>query len=35
MLLWGLSTMLHVWVKQRWQLFTLRIVIGCLEGTQH
>ncbi|KAJ4399526.1 hypothetical protein N0V91_009351 [Didymella pomorum] len=32
MLLWGLSTMLHVWVKQRWQLFTLRIVIGCLEA---
>lgn len=34
MLLWGLSTMLHVWVKQRWQLYALRIVIGCLEGTQ-
>ncbi|KAF3047953.1 hypothetical protein E8E11_009153 [Didymella keratinophila] len=32
MLLWGLSTMLHVWVEQRWQLFTLRIVIGCLEA---
>ncbi|KAJ4989781.1 High-affinity nicotinic acid transporter 1 [Stagonosporopsis vannaccii] len=32
MLLWGLSTMLHVWVKQRWQLYTLRIVIGCLEA---
>ena len=33
MLLWGLSTMLHVWVKGRWQLYTLRILIGCLEGT--
>ncbi|KAF3036346.1 hypothetical protein E8E12_007562 [Didymella heteroderae] len=32
MLLWGLSTMLHVWVRQRWQLYTLRIVIGCLEA---
>ncbi|KAJ8110954.1 hypothetical protein OPT61_g6333 [Boeremia exigua] len=32
MLLWGLSTMLHVWIKQRWQLYLLRIVIGCLEA---
>ncbi|KAF2628026.1 MFS general substrate transporter [Macroventuria anomochaeta] len=32
MLLWGLSTMLHVWVKEKWQLYTLRIVIGCLEA---
>ncbi|KAJ4337796.1 hypothetical protein N0V95_008228 [Ascochyta clinopodiicola] len=32
MLLWGLSTMLHVWVKSKWQLYTLRIVIGCLEA---
>ncbi|KAF3006753.1 hypothetical protein E8E13_009942 [Curvularia kusanoi] len=32
MLLWGLSTMLHIWVKGRWQLYTLRILIGCLEA---
>ncbi|KAH6633474.1 major facilitator superfamily domain-containing protein [Boeremia exigua] len=32
MLLWGLSTMLHVWVKKRWQLYLLRITIGCLEA---
>ena len=32
MLLWGVSTALHVWVRARWQLYTLRIVIGCLEG---
>ncbi|ORY06138.1 major facilitator superfamily domain-containing protein [Clohesyomyces aquaticus] len=32
MLLWGVSTALHVWVRARWQLFTLRIIIGCLEA---
>ncbi|KAF9690968.1 hypothetical protein EKO04_010938 [Ascochyta lentis] len=32
MLLWGLSTMLHVWVRSKWQLYTLRIAIGCLEA---
>ncbi|CAO2653343.1 Nn.00g027540.m01.CDS01 [Neocucurbitaria sp. VM-36] len=32
MLLWGISTALHVWVRHRWQLYTLRIVIGCLEA---
>ncbi|KAF2477033.1 MFS general substrate transporter [Lindgomyces ingoldianus] len=32
MLLWGISTALHVWVRARWQLFTLRIIIGCLEA---
>ncbi|KAF2194956.1 MFS general substrate transporter [Zopfia rhizophila CBS 207.26] len=32
MLLWGISTALHVWVRARWQLYTLRIVIGCLEA---
>ncbi|KZM24792.1 uncharacterized protein EKO05_0003540 [Ascochyta rabiei] len=32
MLLWGLCTMLHVWVRSKWQLYTLRIVIGCLEA---
>ena len=32
MLLWGISTALHTWVRARWQLYTLRILIGCLEG---
>lgn len=32
MVLWGISTALHVWVRHRWQLYTLRIIIGCLEG---
>ncbi|KAF1994715.1 MFS general substrate transporter [Amniculicola lignicola CBS 123094] len=32
MLLWGISTSLHVWVRSRWQLYTLRIIIGCLEA---
>ncbi len=32
MLLWGISTALHAFVTHRWQLFTLRIIIGCLEG---
>ncbi|KAL5113627.1 hypothetical protein ACEQ8H_008492 [Pleosporales sp. CAS-2024a] len=32
MFLWGLSTALHAWVRHRWQLFALRILIGCLEA---
>ena len=32
MLLWGVCTALHAWVRHRWQLYTLRILIGCLEG---
>jgi len=32
MLLWGLCTALHAWVRHKWQLYTLRILIGCLEG---
>ena len=32
MLLWGVATAMHVWVRKRWQLYLLRIVIGCLEG---
>ncbi|KAF2738790.1 MFS general substrate transporter [Polyplosphaeria fusca] len=32
MLLWGISTALHVWVRHRWQLYLLRIMIGCLEA---
>jgi MFS family permease len=33
MFLWGISTALHAWVRHRWQLYALRIIIGCLEGT--
>lgn len=33
MVLWGIATALHVWVRARWQLYVLRIAIGCLEGT--
>lgn len=32
MLLWGASTALHVWVTRKWELYALRVVIGCLEG---
>ncbi|KAF2200102.1 MFS general substrate transporter [Delitschia confertaspora ATCC 74209] len=32
MALWGISTALHVWVRSRWQLYSLRIIIGCLEA---
>ncbi|KAI4906015.1 hypothetical protein J4E90_010974 [Alternaria incomplexa] len=32
MLLWGVCTALHAWVRHRWQLYTLRILIGCLEA---
>ncbi|KAH4044072.1 hypothetical protein HBI24_240220 [Parastagonospora nodorum] len=32
MLLWGVSTALHAWVRHRWQLFALRTLIGCLEA---
>ncbi|KAF1925496.1 MFS general substrate transporter [Didymella exigua CBS 183.55] len=32
MLLWGACTVLHVWVRARWQLYALRSVIGCLEA---
>lgn len=33
MLLWGVCTALDAWVRHAWQLYTLRILIGCLEGT--
>jgi MFS family permease len=33
MTIWGACTALHVWVRTKWQLYTLRIVIGVLEGT--
>lgn len=32
MTLWGICTALHVWVRAKWQLILLRIVIGILEG---
>ncbi|KAF2703328.1 MFS general substrate transporter [Pleomassaria siparia CBS 279.74] len=32
MVLWGISTALHVWITARWQLYTLRIIIGGLEA---
>ncbi|EDU39624.1 MFS general substrate transporter [Pyrenophora tritici-repentis] len=32
MLLWGICTALHAWVTHKWQLYTLRILIGCLEA---
>ncbi|KAH8708551.1 major facilitator superfamily domain-containing protein [Phaeosphaeriaceae sp. PMI808] len=32
MLLWGIATALHALVRYRWQLYTLRIIIGCLEA---
>jgi MFS family permease len=34
MFFWGASTALHAWVQHRWQLYALRIIIGCLEGTK-
>lgn len=32
MALWGLGTVLHAWITQKWQLISLRILIGILEG---
>ncbi|KAK4541430.1 hypothetical protein LTR36_008031 [Oleoguttula mirabilis] len=32
MSLWGLCTILHIWVKTRWQLICLRIAIASLEA---
>lgn len=32
MTLWGVCTLLHIWVRQRWQLITIRIILGTLEG---
>lgn len=32
MVLWGIATALHVWIRERWQLYTLRVAIGILEG---
>lgn len=32
MSIWGVCTALHVWVRSKWQLIVLRIIIGSLEG---
>jgi MFS family permease len=32
MSLWGLSTILHIWVRRRWQLICLRVAIASLEA---
>ncbi|KAK5110990.1 hypothetical protein LTR62_005365 [Meristemomyces frigidus] len=32
MSLWGLCTILHIWVRRRWQLICLRVLIACLEA---
>ncbi|TID23977.1 putative beta-glucosidase A [Venturia nashicola] len=32
MTIWGICTALHVWVKTKWQLILLRMVIGTLEA---
>ena len=32
MVLWGLLTICHMWVRRKWQLITIRILIGALEG---
>jgi MFS family permease len=32
MTIWGIATGLHVWVRHKWQLILLRIIIGTLEG---
>ncbi|KAI5297055.1 Mitogen-activated protein kinase, partial [Ascosphaera pollenicola] len=29
--IWGVCTLAHVWVRDRWTLVTLRGIIGCLE----
>ncbi|EEP77203.1 predicted protein [Uncinocarpus reesii 1704] len=32
MTLWGICTLLHIWVSKRWQLILLRVVLGSLEA---
>lgn len=32
MVIWGLLTMLHIWINAKWQLITIRIFIGALEA---
>ena len=33
MTIWGLCTILHIWVRAKWQLVLLRMIIGTMEGT--
>ena len=32
MTLWGLCTAIHIWITKRWELISIRIFIGILEG---
>jgi MFS family permease len=32
MVFWGILTSAHIWVRKRWQLIVIRILIGMLEG---
>lgn len=32
MIIWGLLTMLHIWISAKWQLIIIRILIGALEA---
>jgi MFS family permease len=32
MILWGIFTLLHIWVRRRWQLILLRVLIATLEA---
>lgn len=32
MTLWGACTLLHMWIRKKWQLILLRIAIACLEA---
>ncbi|KLJ11372.1 hypothetical protein EMPG_09676 [Blastomyces silverae] len=32
MTLWGVCTLLHIWVRHRWQLILLRVILGALEA---
>ncbi|OJD23861.1 hypothetical protein ACJ73_04786 [Blastomyces percursus] len=32
MTLWGVCTLLHIWVRHRWQLILLRVILGVLEA---
>jgi hypothetical protein len=32
MLVWGLCTAMHIWVRNKWELIALRTIIGVLEG---
>jgi MFS family permease len=32
MTLWGFCTLLHIWIRAKWQLILLRVLIACLEA---